>query len=332
MSRRSRFAIVGMLTAALGAAPGAEARPAADAVVQAQPPRAKVRLASMRLAPSTIRAGARLRVRGRVVNMPRRKRAKLTFTLRRRPNAQRYMHLKSKRLKRARGSTRRRFKLRIKVPGWTRPGTYRVRGCVKRAGSTRRGSCRSKRLRIAARRRTAPAGSLARHSLRPPLTGENFYFVMADRFKNGNADNDTGGIAGDSHAHGFDPARKGYFHGGDLEGLLSEIDYIQGLGTTAIWLTPSFKNKAVQGTGAAESAGYHGYWVTDFTQIDPHFGTNEDLRKLVDEAHDRGIKVFFDIITNHSADVITYAEGEFGYVPKDTGALSHGRRNAVRRP
>jgi hypothetical protein len=56
------------------------------------------------------------------------------------------------------------------------------------------------------------------------------------------------------------------------------------------------------------SAGYHGYWITDFTQIDPHLGTNE-LRTLVDAAHARGMKVYFDIITNHTADVIGYQGG-----------------------
>lgn len=56
-------------------------------------------------------------------------------------------------------------------------------------------------------------------------------------------------------------------------------------------------------------AGYHGYWVTDFTQIDPHLGTNDELKALIDEAHARGMKVYFDIITNHTADVIGYQEG-----------------------
>ena len=159
----------------------------------------------------------------------------------------------------------------------------------------------------------------APHSLRAPLTGENFYFVMADRFKNANPANDKGNIASDDpDVHGYDPTKKGFFHGGDLQGLLEKIDYIQGLGTTAIWLTPSFKNRAVQGPPNARSAGYHGYWVTDFTQIDPHFGTNAELRQLVDAAHARGIKVFFDIITNHTADVIAYTENRYTYVPKDT--------------
>ena len=142
---------------------------------------------------------------------------------------------------------------------------------------------------------------------------------MADRFKNANPANDKGNIASDNpDVHGYDPTKKGFFHGGDLQGLLAKIDYIQGLGTTAIWLTPSFKNRAVQGPPDARSAGYHGYWVTDFTQIDPHFGTNEQLKQLIDAAHARGIKVFFDIITNHTADVIAYEENRYTYVPKDT--------------
>jgi alpha-amylase len=156
-----------------------------------------------------------------------------------------------------------------------------------------------------------------RHSLRAPVTDETFYFVMADRFENGDTDNDRGGISGDRLQHGFDPTNKGFYQGGDLKGLLDRIDYIQGLGTTSIWLTPSLKNKAVQ-LEDGPSAGYHGYWVTDFTQIDPHLGTNDELRALVDAAHTRGMKVYFDIITNHTADVIGYEEGaRTAYVPKD---------------
>jgi len=139
---------------------------------------------------------------------------------------------------------------------------------------------------------------------------------MADRFSNGNTANDDGGLGPDPMVSGFDPTRKGFYNGGDLAGLLDRIDYIQGLGTTSIWLTPSFKNKAVQPED--KSAGYHGYWVTDFTQIDPHLGTNEELKALIDKAHSRGMKVYFDIITNHTADVIGYQEGaRKPYVSKD---------------
>ncbi|MDP9792172.1 pullulanase-type alpha-1,6-glucosidase [Catenuloplanes nepalensis] len=72
----------------------------------------------------------------------------------------------------------------------------------------------------------------------------------------------------------------------------------------------------MQGAGADVSAGYHGYWITDFTRLDPHFGSNEDMKRLVKAAHKRGIKIYLDIITNHTADVIAYAENEYGYVSK----------------
>ncbi|MEJ5866964.1 alpha-amylase family glycosyl hydrolase [Pseudokineococcus sp. 5B2Z-1] len=159
--------------------------------------------------------------------------------------------------------------------------------------------------------------ALARGSLREDLTRERFYFVMADRFENGDPTNDDGGYGGDRLVSGLDPTAKGFYHGGDIEGIRQRLDYIEGLGTTAIWLTPSFVNRPVQGAGDAVSAGYHGYWITDFTQIDPHLGTNEELEGLIDEAHERGMKVFFDIITNHTADVIQYAEGSQTYITKD---------------
>jgi alpha-amylase len=160
-------------------------------------------------------------------------------------------------------------------------------------------------------------GATARHSLRGPVTDENFYFVMADRFENGDAGNDLGGLPDDPLVSGFDPTKKGFYNGGDLDGLRNRLDYIQGLGTTSIWLTPSFKNKAVQ-LEDGPSAGYHGYWITDFTQIDPHLGTNDDLAALITDAHRRGMKVYFDIITNHTADVIGYQEGaRKSYTSKD---------------
>ena len=160
-------------------------------------------------------------------------------------------------------------------------------------------------------------GLAPQHSLRGPVTDENFYFVMADRFENGDPANDRGGLTGDRLVTGFDPTSRGFYNGGDLGGLLDRIDYIQGLGTTSIWLTPSFKNKPVQ-LEDGPSAGYHGYWITDFTQVDPHLGTNGELRALIDAAHDRGMKVYFDIITNHTADVIGYTEGaRQAYTSKD---------------
>ena len=146
---------------------------------------------------------------------------------------------------------------------------------------------------------------------------EVIYFVLPDRFDNGDPANDRGGLTGDRLVTGYDPTHKGFYHGGDLKGLTRKLDYIQGLGITAIWFAPVFKNKPVQGPKGDESAGYHGYWITDFTTIDPHFGTEAEFKGFVDAAHARGIKVYMDIIVNHTADVIQYREGgDYAYRSK----------------
>ncbi|KOU53975.1 sulfonate ABC transporter ATP-binding protein [Streptomyces sp. WM6378] len=157
---------------------------------------------------------------------------------------------------------------------------------------------------------------LAAEPARHDATREQFYFVLPDRFANGDTSNDRGGLTGSRLDTGYDPTDKGFYQGGDLKGLTQKLDYIKGLGTTAIWLAPIFKNKPVQGTGKDASAGYHGYWITDFTQVDPHFGTNADLAGLIAGAHAKGMKVFFDVITNHTADTVDYAEKQYGYRPK----------------
>ncbi|MEL7518389.1 MAG: alpha-amylase family glycosyl hydrolase, partial [Pseudomonadota bacterium] len=163
-----------------------------------------------------------------------------------------------------------------------------------------------------------------------PAEDEIIYFVLPDRFENAKTENDTGGLEGGALDHGFDPTNKGFYQGGDLAGLTSQLDYIEGLGVTAIWFAPVFENKPVQGAGGVVSAGYHGYWVTDFTRIDPHFGTNEEFKTFVDAAHERGMKVYMDIITNHTADVIRYEEGEAtGYVYRSKGDFPYSRKGGL---
>ncbi|AYG83294.1 Alpha-amylase [Streptomyces hundungensis] len=157
---------------------------------------------------------------------------------------------------------------------------------------------------------------LAAEPARHDATREQFYFVLPDRFADGDSSNNRGGLTGSRLETGYDPTDKGFYQGGDLKGITQRLDYIKGLGTTAIWLAPIFKNKPVQGTGKDASAGYHGYWITDFTQVDPHFGTNADLTRLIAAAHAKGMKVFFDVITNHTADTVDYAERQYGYRPK----------------
>lgn len=198
-------------------------------------------------------------------------------------------------------------------------------------------------LLLAASMLSAPA---AAQSVRDRLPeDEVLYFLLPDRFENGDTANDRGGLKGDRLVTGFDPAAKGFYHGGDLKGLIQRLDYVEALGATAIWVAPIFKNKAVQGPKGQESAGYHGYWVTDFTRVDPHFGTNADFKALVDAAHARGIKVYMDIIVNHTADVIQYREcgdcayrsladypyarkGGVGGAPINPGFAGHGVQTA----
>ncbi|WP_405893384.1 pullulanase-type alpha-1,6-glucosidase [Streptomyces sp. NBC_00104] len=173
---------------------------------------------------------------------------------------------------------------------------------------------------LAAGAATPPAppsdAKLAKSAARHDLTREQFYFVLPDRFANGDKANDEGGLTGSRLATGYDPTDKGFYQGGDLKGLTERLDYIKGLGTTSIWMAPIFKNQPVQGTGENASAGYHGYWITDFTQVDPHFGTNKDLETLISKAHAKGMKVFFDVITNHTADVVDYEQKSYDYLSK----------------
>ncbi|HEY2483299.1 MAG TPA: alpha-amylase family glycosyl hydrolase, partial [Caulobacteraceae bacterium] len=152
--------------------------------------------------------------------------------------------------------------------------------------------------------RTSPVAEVR---ARPP-EDEIVYFLLPDRFQNADPANDRGGLAGDRLRTGFDPTDKGFYHGGDLKGVIQRLDYIQGLGATAIWITPVFRNKPVQGPPGHASASYHGYWITDFTDVDPHLGTKADFAALVAAAHARGMKVYLDIVINHTADVIKYRE------------------------
>ncbi|HEY0925244.1 alpha-amylase family glycosyl hydrolase [Brevundimonas sp.] len=162
---------------------------------------------------------------------------------------------------------------------------------------------------LAATAGTAVAQTPSAEALRQrPPEDEVIYFLLPDRFANGDSANDSGGLTGDRLVTGYDPTDPGFYHGGDLRGLTERLDYIQGLGVTALWIAPVFANKPVQGPPGHESAAYHGYWITDFTRVDPHFGTNDDFRALVDAAHARGMKVYLDIVINHTADVIRYRE------------------------
>jgi glycosidase len=124
-----------------------------------------------------------------------------------------------------------------------------------------------------------------------PWADDILYFVLVDRFADGDKGNDAN----------VDRKAKGAFHGGDLKGLLAQLDEIASLGVTAIWVNPLVKNIPghVDGAGFPDW-GYHGYWADDFNSLDSRFGTEEDLRKLVEACHTRGIKVLLDVVYNHA--------------------------------
>ena len=150
------------------------------------------------------------------------------------------------------------------------------------------------------------------------------YFTIPDRFSDGSDANDCGFytsscVIDDTQANvltnGYQPRDRGYYHGGDLAGLRSKLGYLADMGVTAVWVGPVFKNKTVQDDSTdlyGHSAGYHGYWILDYQQVDPHLGTNQEFQDLVNDAHALGIQVYMDIITNHTADVIQL-EGNAGY-------------------
>jgi alpha-amylase len=110
---------------------------------------------------------------------------------------------------------------------------------------------------------------------------EIIYFIMVDRFHNGDPTNDYEVNTHDQRA----------YHGGDLAGVTKKLDYLKSLGITSIWLTPIVDN---------EDKGYHGYWTKDFYKVEEHFGSLEDLKLLVKEAHQRQIKVILDLVVNHT--------------------------------
>jgi glycosidase len=134
----------------------------------------------------------------------------------------------------------------------------------------------------------------------PSLNDDRIYFVMTDRYANGDPSNDSGGVSGTRNQTGYDPSATGYFHGGDFKGLTEHLQRIADLGFDAIWVTPPFVNQVSNGS----SAGYHGYWGLDFTRVDPHLGTDADFAAFVDRAHALGLKVILDVVPNHTGDVI----------------------------
>lgn len=135
-----------------------------------------------------------------------------------------------------------------------------------------------------------------------PFVWENatIYFLLTDRFRNGDPENDVNMGRTQPTA----PLRG--FMGGDLRGIIEKLDqgYFDELGVNALWFSPVFEQiKGIVDEGTGDTYGFHGYWIRDWTGIEPNFGTEEDLAELVEKAHAKGIRVVMDVILNHTGPV-----------------------------
>lgn len=144
--------------------------------------------------------------------------------------------------------------------------------------------------------------SSVNHSPKQNFTweGANMYFLLTDRFKNGDASNDVN----------FERKEKAAvlrgFEGGDLRGIIQKIDdnYFTDLGINAIWMTPLVEQiHGATDEGTGKTYAFHGYWAKDWTNLDPNFGTKEELKELVEKAHAKGIRVVLDAVVNHTGPV-----------------------------
>ena len=137
------------------------------------------------------------------------------------------------------------------------------------------------------------------------------YQIVVDRFDDGDVNNDMN----------VEPTIPGRFHGGDWQGVIDHLDYLQQLGVTALWISPVVKN--VEDNAGFD--GYHGYWTQDFLRPNQHFGDLGKLRELIDDAHARGMLVILDVVTNHMGQLFYYDINGNGQ-PDDTisgGGYSH---------
>ena len=149
------------------------------------------------------------------------------------------------------------------------------------------------------------------------LSQDLIYFVMPDRYKDGDKKNNDNG--------GFNTSLTAFYHGGDLKGLTGTCEAgddglarIKSLGFTAVWLTPVVTQQEAIGAGS----GYHGYWGVDFLNVDPHLGTNADMLEFSKCAKKLGLKVILDVVTNHTGDVIKYL-GNSPYIPAESKKLKN---------
>lgn len=162
------------------------------------------------------------------------------------------------------------------------------------------------------------------HVPSPDWRDQVVYFVMTDRFDDGDpANNDQG--AGE-----YDPTSNAHYSGGDFAGIRRRLDYIAGLGATTLWITPPVAN--LWWDASVNYGGYHGYWASNFLQVDPHLGTLDDYKALSGDLHGRGMYLMQDIVLNHTGNFFRYPRSDWRAGNPARGWQANGQARPVTAP
>ncbi len=161
------------------------------------------------------------------------------------------------------------------------------------------------------------------HVVSPDWRDQVIYFAVTDRFADGDPRNN------DQGAGEYAPGQRSRYQGGDLKGLTQRLDYIRGLGATALWITPPVANQWLNPSG--DYAGYHGYWAENLLQVDKHLGTLADYQALSRSLHRRGMVLVQDIVPNHMGNYFTYRDRWVKDDPAQ-GWEAHDQTRPVPRP
>ncbi|TYS17824.1 pullulanase [Rossellomorea vietnamensis] len=138
------------------------------------------------------------------------------------------------------------------------------------------------------------------------------YFMLTDRFFDGDSSNN------DPYGIGYDTSKSGTYQGGDFKGVTEKLDYLDELGINTIWLSPIVDNIDYDVRSENPDTpyyAYHGYWADNFRELNPHFGSMADFHQLIDEAHNRGIKIMVDVVLNHSGYGLKESDAETTGIP-----------------
>ncbi len=166
--------------------------------------------------------------------------------------------------------------------------------------------CRTALLAVAVLFALVPPAAAQQRGLKlhvpsPDWHDQVIYFVLTDRFDDGNPRNNEQGLGE------YNPREGHMYSGGDLDGIRRRLDYVQALGATAVWLTPPVLNQWHDPTHGFW--GYHGYWASHFKRMDPHVGTLADYQRLSDALHRRGMYLVQDVVVNHTGNFFSYGPG-----------------------